>query len=460
MGAGKSTFINCLFGDGLDHVEVGHSLTSCTINVTPFILPSDNRNSKNLNSEPPRVIMLDTPGFDDTTESDEEILRRIAGWLKTSYRKKMVLAGIIYLHDISQDRFTGTARRNLNLFNQLYGEASLEKVVLVSTKWEGFHDIQAPAARERELKDKHWNFMIEKRSQVARFRLHSLEGETLEKKGNENAWDIVSLVRQRHVLEEKGKAPKKSPIYIQQKLFGKSMNTKFQTSDIVILVTGSAGAGRSTFINDFLGKPGRMKVGEPYSLTTCTTQIDYEIVNPSSQHKNRLVIVDTPGFDNENKSDFQVWQEIASWIQESFPHGVGRGGIIYLHDISLVQYRSMGNTNLGVLIESIGKTEGAYRRIVLTTTKWSKIGAQEGIKRQAELESQWNQLNTHGSKLDSLRENSSDAKRIVDEFCRALEGEGGSNFGDWLKDVQKLSQKPGSSSGLKGLLGTLLGSRA
>ncbi|THU96282.1 hypothetical protein K435DRAFT_797433 [Dendrothele bispora CBS 962.96] len=139
------------------------------------------------------------------------------------------------------------------------------------------------------------------------------------------------------------------------------MNANLQPSDIVILVTGAVGAGRSTFINDFLGKPDRMKVGSPSSLVTCTTRIDYEIVNSSSQRKNRLVLVDTPGFDNESKSDFEVLQEIASWIQESFPQGVGQGRIIYLHDISRDRYRSMGNTNVGVLNKSFGKTEDAYR---------------------------------------------------------------------------------------------------
>ncbi|THU87672.1 hypothetical protein K435DRAFT_867060 [Dendrothele bispora CBS 962.96] len=242
------------------------------------------------------------------------------------------------------------------------------------------------------------------------------------------------------------------------------MNTSFQPSDIVILVTGAVGAGRSTFINDFLGNPGRMKVGNPSSLATCTTQIGHEIVDSNSQRRNRLVIVDTPGFDDEDKSDFEVLQEIANWIQQSFPQGVGRGGIIYLYDISSDRYRSTVNTNVAVLNKSFGRTEDTYRRIVLVTTKWSRIGDQEGIKRQTELESRWNQLITRGSKLDSFKENSLDAKRIVDEFCKALESEGEFNFRDGLKDVQKLPRKPGTSSRLltrlNGLLGTLLGSRA
>ncbi|THU87671.1 hypothetical protein K435DRAFT_762475 [Dendrothele bispora CBS 962.96] len=218
-GVGKSTFINYLFGDGKEHVQVGHHLTSCTTNVTPavFALPSSNRSSRNPELQSSRVIVLDTPGFDDTLESDAEILRRIANWLATSYRKKMVLAGVIYLHDISQDRFTGTAKRNLSMFNHLCGEASLEKVILVSSKWERFSDFQVSAARERELKYRYWKFMIGKGSQVARFRLRPLEGEILKTTGTESAWDIIYLIRE-HQLKQKGKALRDFGIQIQKEL--------------------------------------------------------------------------------------------------------------------------------------------------------------------------------------------------------------------------------------------------
>ena len=32
-----------------------------------------------------RIVLLDTPGFDDTDVGDDEILIRIANWLETSY---------------------------------------------------------------------------------------------------------------------------------------------------------------------------------------------------------------------------------------------------------------------------------------------------------------------------------------------------------------------------------------
>ena len=59
-------------------MEVGHKMKSCTSKLQYEIV--DN---------PPllkghRVIIVDTPGFDDTYVDDVEILRRIAVWLASS----------------------------------------------------------------------------------------------------------------------------------------------------------------------------------------------------------------------------------------------------------------------------------------------------------------------------------------------------------------------------------------
>lgn len=57
-----------------------------------------------------------------------------------SYRQGMVVRGILYLHDVSQIAECWKARRsNLNLLAHLCGEKALNKVALVSTRWEKVH---------------------------------------------------------------------------------------------------------------------------------------------------------------------------------------------------------------------------------------------------------------------------------------------------------------------------------
>lgn len=66
------------------------------------------------------------------------------------YEKGSKLAGVIYIHRISDKRFTGISGRNFKIFRELCGESNLKNVVLVTNMWEEVpHDVGK--AREREL---------------------------------------------------------------------------------------------------------------------------------------------------------------------------------------------------------------------------------------------------------------------------------------------------------------------
>jgi len=62
-------------------MQVGHQLTSCTSEPTPVTVP--NFRIPGLDMEH-TLVVLDTPGFDDTNEGDVIILTRIAEWLKNA----------------------------------------------------------------------------------------------------------------------------------------------------------------------------------------------------------------------------------------------------------------------------------------------------------------------------------------------------------------------------------------
>ena len=101
------------------------------------------------------VVLVDTPGFDDTLESDMVILARIAAYLErvsvlilhslmcrtqlTSlpfrYREGKKLHGIIYMYRISDRRITGTSRKSLNIVKMLCGDDSIVNVVIATSMW-------------------------------------------------------------------------------------------------------------------------------------------------------------------------------------------------------------------------------------------------------------------------------------------------------------------------------------
>lgn len=159
-GVGKSTFINYIAGREV--AEVGHDLCSRTIQLCPIII--DSSQSAPLNGG--RLVLVDTPGFDDTCVDDTAILHSISLWLENMYHKKETkLAGIIYLHDISQARMQGSLKRNLDVFRKLCGDGALRHVVLCTTKWSQVEE-EVGERRTEHLKGVFWKEMIEHGSTV------------------------------------------------------------------------------------------------------------------------------------------------------------------------------------------------------------------------------------------------------------------------------------------------------
>lgn len=139
-GAGKTTFINRLCGQKL---QVGTSLMSCTDKVQTAQCEVDGQ----------RITLIDTPGFDDTFKSQADILRDIADFLEHTYQSKRKLAGVIYMHRISDTRVGGIARENFRLFTRICGGHAMQNVMIVTTMWEGVSELVGKD-RETELAGK------------------------------------------------------------------------------------------------------------------------------------------------------------------------------------------------------------------------------------------------------------------------------------------------------------------
>jgi GTPase SAR1 family protein len=180
-GVGKSTFISRL---ARDTPEIGHSLKSCefkthrrttlfgevngstnwllgTTDVAEFICDIDGK----------EVILLDTPGFEDTHRSDADILNSIADYMKEAGREGVYLSGLVYLHSISDVRMKGSSISNMRLFRALCGEDNLKKVIIATTKWEDT-DPEISKQRFEELKDTTpkgvWSAYVAEGTQICR----------------------------------------------------------------------------------------------------------------------------------------------------------------------------------------------------------------------------------------------------------------------------------------------------
>ncbi|KAJ3740296.1 P-loop containing nucleoside triphosphate hydrolase protein [Lentinula detonsa] len=139
-GTGKTSFTNLIGGS---RFLVGNGLESCTkhIQTHKFIFEGHN------------ITLIDVPGFDDTNESDADILKMIADFLASEYKAGRQLSGIMYLHRISDVRMGGASKRNFVMFEKLCGQDAFMNVAIVTTRWDQEEELVG-RARLEELKTK------------------------------------------------------------------------------------------------------------------------------------------------------------------------------------------------------------------------------------------------------------------------------------------------------------------
>ena len=113
------------------------------------------------------IHLIETPGFDDFTHSDAELLMTIATYFSAMYKSKKGLDGIVYISSILDTRMSGSAVRNLDMLSKLVGDEALSEVVLVTSMWD-LADSSAAESREKGLRERFWKHLIEKGSKVFR----------------------------------------------------------------------------------------------------------------------------------------------------------------------------------------------------------------------------------------------------------------------------------------------------
>ncbi|KAJ2937090.1 hypothetical protein H1R20_g13, partial [Candolleomyces eurysporus] len=165
-GVGKSTFINKFCGENV--VAVSDLMESCTQQIA--------FTTRTLADDHPlwpghRLVLVDTPGFDDTYLPDHEILRRISVWLARVYDNDTMITGLVYLHNITQKRMLGSTRTNYEMFQKLCGANAMSRVVMATTHWDMVQSSadsqRAGEVREDELKN-FWAEILSHGAQIMR----------------------------------------------------------------------------------------------------------------------------------------------------------------------------------------------------------------------------------------------------------------------------------------------------
>ncbi|KAH8153100.1 uncharacterized protein LAJ45_02687 [Morchella importuna] len=128
-GSGKSSFVRMLGGldvNGNEPVSDG-GLESCTTKPTTYVTRYNGRT----------VLLLDTPGFDDSALDNLAILTDIVSnlYIWALQDKEIHTHGVVFLHDISETRFGGSQQKTLQLLKSMCGPEAMGNVIIGTTMW-------------------------------------------------------------------------------------------------------------------------------------------------------------------------------------------------------------------------------------------------------------------------------------------------------------------------------------
>ena len=106
-----------------------------------------------------------------------------------SYKRGIHLAGIIYLHSISDNRIRGSFLKNLRILGKLCGDDAFTNVVLATTMWDRV-DRSTGERREQGLKQAYWKQMLALGSPTVRFQSTF-----------ESAWQIIDIIASKRPID-------------------------------------------------------------------------------------------------------------------------------------------------------------------------------------------------------------------------------------------------------------------
>ena len=131
-----------------------------------------------------------------------------------------------------------------------------------------------------------------------------------------------------------------------------------------------------------------------------------------------VYLVDTPGFDDTNRTDTEVLRELAEWLTLTYANEIRLHGILYLHRITDVRMQGTAKNNLFMFKKLCG--QDALKNVILATTMWELVDFELGVKRETELvntQDFWGWMVQHGSQVFRHANTKASAMRLVEIFA-------------------------------------------
>jgi hypothetical protein len=135
--------------------------------------------------------------------------------------------------------------------------------------------------------------------------------------------------------------------------------------------------------------------------------------------KNKLYLIDMPGFDDTTRPDAVVLQEIAVTLGSLYESGVNLLGIIYFSRITDVRMGGSAIKSLRLFERLCG--EESFPIVILVSTMWDQIDEELGAAKEKELEMNeelWGKMKRNGAQVERLSGDEASARRLMTDILK------------------------------------------
>lgn len=179
----------------------------------------------------------------------------------------------------------------------------------------------------------------------------------------------------------------------------------------IVLVLGLTGAGKTTFINQITNANLAVSRG----MAACTT---------TSTHATGVIdgvevaFVDTPGFDDPEKSDAGILIDITTWIKDHLGGQTMVTAALYLHSIQTKRLHGSASRNFLLFKTLVGSESMA--NVGLVSTHWDVALKDEAMDREVDLtNADWSIMLKSGARVYRLFNDAESAQQMVVDMLRS-----------------------------------------
>ena len=181
----------------------------------------------------------------------------------------------------------------------------------------------------------------------------------------------------------------------------------------IILVLGLTGAGKTTFINHVAQQLEPRPVG--HGMTACTTSAEVILARVGGVG---VVLVDTPGFEDPERSDAEVLINVTTWMSEHLGGKIKITAALYLSSIATEKMYGSALQNFFLFTKIVGS--GCMANVGLVSTRWDVVDRDTAEARERELiEKPWKTMIENGARTFRAANDAESCCRILQSLLEA-----------------------------------------